>query len=42
VTILLVEQNARMAEAWLPPAARIFANAIAVPIRALAPLIAPR
>ena len=33
---------AALTEAGLPPAARIFANAIAVLVRALAPLIAPR
>ena len=31
-----------LTEAGLPPAARLFANAVAVLIKALAPLIAPR
>ena len=33
---------AALTEAGLPPAARIFANAIVILVRALAPLIAPR
>ena len=33
---------AALTEAGLPPAARIFANAIVVLVKALAPLIAPR
>jgi hypothetical protein len=33
---------AALTEAGLPPAARIFANAVVVLVKALAPLIAPR